>query len=600
MASRGPSKRSTAHLRSVDYFRKVPRDLTEGSLSGGGISLMATVLMVFLVVGEIRKYRTTRTVTDVYVDQTSDGLLRVNFDVSFPEISCEHLSVNAKDVIGHKSSNVTANVRKLATTHGDVLSRGAENPDKKVGWVLVDHHSGPTAGHVLQQNEEAKLYHDMKSSKPELFSLFEGMTEFKNLDKDDQEVLKLGMALMSSWSEADIPDNAMNPYGGKAAAYEISDEKEFARLAGQYDVLLVDFHAPWCPHCRHLSPTFEKLAYFFNKALYAMYDVYHQQVPDYESAPAAEQRLPQGKVLIASVNCVANRNICFEHKISGYPTIRVYRKKNGKTKVDILQEYEVYKGPRGIEELIKFTVASASAAFPGKTNLVSVMVSAMEIEPVHDASKNKVVIPFAPEQHTEVHSHGGCRIQGSFLSSRVPGRIEFIAFDKDVSFDLASLNMTHEILLFSFGDVEIDKGVMQYLLKYNQGSPEQRDINVLWEHQRFFAQNKEMVSYHHYVRAVSTVLKWNKSPGNLQVYEFAVSSNEAVGTLSQDQRPAVVFDYDLSPIQVVIREERERLLDFIVSLCAIVGGIFTVASMVDSIVFRTSELVTKVNLGKQG
>ncbi len=146
------------------------------------------------------------------------------------------------------------------------------------------------------------------------------------------------------------------------------------------------------------------------------------------------------------------------------------------------------------------------------------MVSAMEIEPVHDASKNKVVIPFAPEQHTEVHSHGGCRIQGSFLSSRVPGRIEFIAFDKDVSFDLASLNMTHEILLFSFGDVEIDKGVMQYLLKYNQGSPEQRDINVLWEHQRFFAQNKEMVSYHHYVRAVSTVLKWNKSPGNLQVY----------------------------------------------------------------------------------
>ncbi len=62
----------------------------------------------------------------------------------------------------------------------------------------------------------------------------------------------------------------------------------------------------------------------------------------------------------------------------------------------------------------------------------------------------------------------------------------------------------------------------------------------------------------------------------------------------------MVFDYDLSPIQVVIREERERLLDFIVSLCAIVGGIFTVASMVDSIVFRTSELVTKVNLGKQG
>jgi hypothetical protein len=35
-------------LKSVDFYRKIPRDLTEASLSGGGLSIIAAFFMMFL------------------------------------------------------------------------------------------------------------------------------------------------------------------------------------------------------------------------------------------------------------------------------------------------------------------------------------------------------------------------------------------------------------------------------------------------------------------------------------------------------------------------------------------------------------------------
>ncbi len=93
-----PKARRT--LRNVDYFRKVPRDLTEGSVSGGWISMVATAILLFLVVGECGAYFRVKTVTDVYADTSNNGKLRINFDVFFSHLSCEHLSVDVMDGIG--------------------------------------------------------------------------------------------------------------------------------------------------------------------------------------------------------------------------------------------------------------------------------------------------------------------------------------------------------------------------------------------------------------------------------------------------------------------------------------------------------------------
>ena len=50
--------------------------------------------------------------------------------------------------------------------------------------------------------------------------------------------------------------------------------------------------------------------------------------------------------------------------------------------------------------------------------------------------------------------------------------------------------------------------------------------------------------------------------------------------------PNAIFTYDISPYRVVHREEAESLGNFLTQLCAIVGGVFTVFGLIDSILYH--------------
>ena len=58
--------------------------------------------------------------------------------------------------------------------------------------------------------------------------------------------------------------------------------------------------------------------------------------------------------------------------------------------------------------------------------------------------------------------------------------------------------------------------------------------------------------------------------------------------------PGIIFFYDFFPVMVQVKKERTSLLEFMVSLCAVVGGCVALASLLDGAVFST----TKVLAGK--
>lgn len=62
--------------------------------------------------------------------------------------------------------------------------------------------------------------------------------------------------------------------------------------------------------------------------------------------------------------------------------------------------------------------------------------------------------------------------------------------------------------------------------------------------------------------------------------------------------PAVWFKYDLNPITVKYHETRPPLYHFLTTVCAIVGGTFTVAGIIDSVIFTSLEVFKKFELGK--
>lgn len=61
----------------------------------------------------------------------------------------------------------------------------------------------------------------------------------------------------------------------------------------------------------------------------------------------------------------------------------------------------------------------------------------------------------------------------------------------------------------------------------------------------------------------------------------------------------VFFMYDLSPMMVQMTEHRRSLTHFLTGVCAIVGGVFTVAGMLDGMLYHsTRALQKKIDLGK--
>ncbi|KAJ1719053.1 ER-derived vesicles protein erv46 [Coemansia erecta] len=79
-----------------------------------------------------------------------------------------------------------------------------------------------------------------------------------------------------------------------------------------------------------------------------------------------------------------------------------------------------------------------------------------------------------------------------------------------------------------------------------------------------------------------------------------VRSNEYAATeFVKPSDPGLHFVYDISPMRVVYTEHRRSLGSLLTSVCAIVGGIATVASLVDASIFRAERaLRRKHELGK--
>lgn len=90
------------------------------------------------------------------------------------------------------------------------------------------------------------------------------------------------------------------------------------------DLILVEFFAPWCGHCKALAPQYEEAA----------------------------TELKAAGIKLAKVDCVDNSDLCQANNVGGYPTLKVFR--NGKEKE--------YSGPRKADGIISYMKKQALPA----------------------------------------------------------------------------------------------------------------------------------------------------------------------------------------------------------------------------------------------
>ncbi|KAL5972741.1 Protein disulfide-isomerase 5-4 [Asimina triloba] len=104
-----------------------------------------------------------------------------------------------------------------------------------------------------------------------------------------------------------------------------------------------------------------------------------------------------------------------------------------------------------------------------------------------------------------------------------------------------------------------------------------------------------VVGIEHYLQIVKTEVTSRRHSEKLIDYEYTSHSSLA----HSPDIPVAKFHFVPSAMQVLITENERSFSHFITNVCAIIGGVFTVAGILDSIMHNTMRLMKKMELGKQ-
>ncbi|KAL0855577.1 hypothetical protein Bca101_060730 [Brassica carinata] len=291
-----------------------------------------------------------------------------------------------------------------------------------------------------------------------------------------------------------------------------------------------------------------------------------------------------GRVLLGSVDCTEEPALC-------------RREDHGH------HEHESYYGDRDTESIVK-------------------MVDEL-VEPIHPET-HKLALDWGISNDTakrlkKAPVTGGCRVEGYVRVKKVPGNLVISAHSGAHSFDSSQMNMSHVVTHLSFGRM-IDPRLltdMKRLLPYLGHSHDRLDeksfinqhefgANVTvsppkrpWYESRFLKVLNLLffVQIEHYLQIVKTEVitrRYGQEHSLIEEYEYTAHSSIA----QTYYLPVAKFHFELSPMQILITENPKSFSHFITNLCAIIGGVFTVAGIIDSVLHNTIRLVKKVELGK--
>lgn len=107
-------------VSSVDFYRRVPKDLTEATSLGAAMSLCAMFLMAVLFSAETFAFAKSKIYTEIALDDNTAPQIQLNFNVSLFALHCDYVSVDVWDVLGTNKQNVTKNVEKWQTDENGI------------------------------------------------------------------------------------------------------------------------------------------------------------------------------------------------------------------------------------------------------------------------------------------------------------------------------------------------------------------------------------------------------------------------------------------------------------------------------------------------
>jgi hypothetical protein len=192
--------------------------------------------------------------------------------------------------------------------------------------------------------------------------------------------------------------------------------------------------------------------------------------------------------------------------------------------------------------------------------------------------------------NSEEEKNEGCNVHGIVALSTgggnlhvAPGHaLEFFGNEKTLTFT--------DILMGAFETFNISHTIN----KLHFGSNFPGNVYQLDGETRTVTENYAMHQY--YIQIVPTLYKYLNGTA-VQTNQFSVTEHRRIvdpGTARG--LPGVFFFYEISPLHVEFVEKRLGWVRFFTSVCAVVGGVFTVMGMIDKWIYDKSK-VSRKSLG---
>ena len=79
-----------------------------------------------------------------------------------------------------------------------------------------------------------------------------------------------------------------------------------------------------------------------------------------------------------------------------------------------------------------------------------------------------------------------------------------------------------------------------------------------------------------------------------EVFQIKASTETAY----ENVESRIIFNYEVAPFAVMYTNAHENFLQFLISMCGIIGGIFTIAEIIDSCIHSGSKILFKSRINK--
>lgn len=222
------------------------------------------------------------------------------------------------------------------------------------------------------------------------------------------------------------------------------------------------------------------------------------------------------------------------------------------------------------------------------------------------------------KEKTLAQSKEGCRMHGTLSVKKVRGNFHFSAgraysnggtHVHDVSTFLKTnndQNFMHSIHRLEFGQHEYNaqkqkrtkaSHIIQPLDNTNWGTSQGKLKYEMFNLSYLFTSIYiATMMYQYFLQIVPTEFEFINGK-QTRTFQYSVSKQEQLVNQYTGGLPGVFFMLDHSPMRILYLESRPTFGSFLTSLCAIIGGIFSVASIIDSVLYRAERMTQQTRKG---